>query len=238
MNQEYQKNQYTNTNENLSKNLKYNINGLPLRYENVDFSNYYPFCIESKKKKEVCLRIAQKKKGKISSVLCGNVGTGKTHLAISIIKNLPKIEFYVDCMFKNGKYVQINKENCPFQEIYKKSEWRKINCKYLKASNFFSELNDSRIKGKSKLDLINNYVMNFDIILFDDLSDINYTISKQENFYILIEQIYNNLKNIIITTNLTMEELEKIDKRVTSRLAEICNILKFTHDDYRMRKRE
>ena len=72
-----------------------------------------------------------------------------------------------------------------------------------------------------------------DMIIIDDLGIANYTPAKQENLYLLINRIYLEEKRMVFTTNFTMEQLEKLDPRITSRLAEMSKILLFTEQDYR-----
>lgn len=151
---------------------------------------------------------------KKSLVLFGNVGTGKTHLAVSIAKNLPAVSYTI-------------KSGMAFYE-----QLRKSNAFFLVSDEFFQNLNDNVSAGKSKLDLINHY-LSYDLLIFDDLSSQNFTPSKNENLYLLINRAYLDNKRLIITTNFTPEILESIDERVTSRLNEMANFLLFNGKDFR-----
>lgn len=167
-------------------------------------------------KKQVCIDFAQGKLEKKSLILCGKVGTGKTHLTIAIAKNY----------FRP-------------REIYMMEEIRgeqTFKIRMIDADEFFWLLNDIASSGKSKLDFINNLLHN-DLVVIDDLGIANFTPAKQENLYVLINKCYQTNHPIIITTNFTMEELEKVDARIPSRLNEMATILSFDFNDYRINKK-
>ena len=140
----------------------------------------------------------------------GNVGTGKTHLAIAIMKALPD---------KQPKYKNFDPIECK--------------CLSLNADQFFMKLTNSFNEGIAKDKMINDMLMNYDIVCLDDLSSFNFTPAKTENFYFFVNQAYMNNRRIIITTNFDEKEFKKIDPRIFSRLKEMCIVSIFTNKDYR-----
>ena len=190
------------------------VKDLPFLYVEKDFDTYdeNKLAKEDQKNYDACKNFNTL--GKKSLVLFGNVGTGKTHLAISIAKRLPMVNYH---------------EKSGMTEYVKK---RKSKSLFLVADEFYQNLNDTIQLKKSKLELINEY-LSFDLLIFDDLSSQNFTPAKGENLYLLINRAYLDSKRIIITTNFTPERLKELDERITSRLKEMANFLVFTGKDYR-----
>ena len=166
-------------------------------------------------KKQTCLDFALDKLDKKSLVMCGKVGNGKTHLGVAIAKN-----------YRNAKRLTV------LEEI---SNVQKFNIKFLDADEFFLTLNDLAATGKSKIEYITKLLYN-DLVILDDLGIANFTPAKQENLYFLVNKCYQSNHPLVITTNFTMEELEKVDARIPSRLNEIATILSFDFDDYRVKR--
>lgn len=186
------------------------IENLPALYKDCGFKSFEIKNEVMQKKYDTCLEFAKLKAEKKSIVLFGKVGTGKTHLAVSIMKNFPK--------------KRVNHPIIPYQPF------RSI---FIIADEFFQELNDSQIYRKSKLEIIKGYLRNYDCICLDDLGIKNFTEAKRENLYLFINRAYLDKKKIILTTNFTMEEIEKIDERISSRLTEMAQLVAFNFNDYR-----
>jgi DNA replication protein DnaC len=191
-----------------------NIDRIPVLYKDKGFKD---FIAEGNlaEKKQTCLDFAQGKLEKKSLILCGKVGTGKTHLTIAIAKNYSRPRSITTM------------EDIKGEQVFK--------IKMIDADEFFWELNDIASSNKSKLEYLKNLLYN-DLVIIDDLGIANFTPAKQENLYVLINKCYQNNFPIIITTNFTMEELEKVDARIPSRLNEMATILSFNFDDYRVKK--
>ena len=190
------------------------IDSVPVLYKQKGFKD---FIAEGNlaDKKQVCLDFAQGKLEKKSLILCGKVGTGKTHLAIAIAKN----------------YFRPREINI-MEEIRGEQTFK---IRMIDADEFFWLLNDIASSGNSKLDFITNLLYN-DLLIIDDFGIANFTPAKQENLYVLINKCYQSNHPIIITTNFTMEELEKVDARIPSRLNEMATILSFDFNDYRIKR--
>lgn len=197
------------------------LTNIPERFKEVGFTNFEK-TKENTVAYEECLKYAKQtnfEDGKNSLVLFGNVGTGKTHLAISIMKNLPMIPTKGKT-FKDGVEAEV--------DIYRPA--RGI---FLIADEFFQELNDAVTSKCSKMEIMQGYLKNYDCICIDDLSVANYTEAKRENFYIFINRAYLDCKRIIITLNFSMKELKDCDPRVTSRLNQMAQVIEFAGSDFR-----
>lgn len=193
------------------------ITGLPKRYANYGFKGM----VENKNNKkliEFCKKYFLNPDK--SLVMGGKVGTGKTRLAVAILRNIKAIE----------KEITILRDSYGVTKTIKGRE--PASCFFIVADEFFQNCNDRITKGLSKEDYIKQ-ILSYDLICLDDLGIENFTPAKQENLYLLINRAYLDEKTIIITTNFTMEELYLIDPRITDRLKEMSYILKFEGDSFR-----
>lgn len=194
------------------------IKNLPKRFADKNFSNFNAYSENLNSIKQFCLEFSISASSlsteKTSLVITGSVGAGKTHLAISILKNLPPIK------------------QQPLT-IYQQPFLRPQRSIFITADEFFSHINDLINSGNSKLQYINQ-ISDFDMILLDDLNFNNFTPAKIENLYLLINKIYLFNKKIIITSNNSIKDFEHIDPRIPSRLSEIAHIIHITAPDYRL----
>jgi len=229
-NPEQEEEMLTNPCPNLrSLNSRAIVDGVPELYAGSGFKNFK--CRDGFENKiNTCLNFAHLKTKKKSLVLYGNSGNGKTHLAISILKNLPpKINKITVC--KRNSYVAESGEYIPSEthEVEKLTPRRGI---VLIADEFFQKLNDSVINHMSKIDLIAQFLA-YDMALLDDIDSRNLTPAKLENLYMFINRAAIDKRAIIITTNLDLKELAQIDYKIYSRLLEIATFVKFSASDYR-----
>ena len=188
------------------------ISGLPEKFANCSYQNFKTYNDSLAKKRDLCYEFAKGKTEKKSIVLSGKVGNGKTHLAIMILKNLPKIKNYANEIVHQPSY-------------------------FITADEFFMTLTDLQFAKQSKLEMIKGY-LSYSIICLDDLGVVNFTQAKQENLYTFINRAYIDDRRIILTTNFTMEDFERFDPRIPSRLNEMAHILIFTEEDYRLKQKK
>jgi DNA replication protein DnaC len=83
------------------------------------------------------------------------------------------------------------------------------------------------------MDLITDWLRNYDLVVIDDLRVQNFSPAKQENLYLIINRAYLDNKRLLITTNFEIEELEKIDVSITDRLVEMAELMKFEGESFR-----
>lgn len=80
---------------------------------------------------------------------------------------------------------------------------------------------------------------NATLLIIDDFGAENATAAKQATLLKLIDARYDAMKPIIITSNLTFQEIDdkdKFDKRISDRIAEMCFNVPMVADSYRRRK--
>ena len=187
------------------------INDLPPNFIDKGFRNFE--CVgELETKKNHCIEFAKGQKDKKSLVLCGAVGNGKTHLAVAVAKN-----------FREKKIHYEHQRNAT------------PNIQFLNADEFFMSLNDRVSQGKGKLEYIKELYTKNDLLILDDLGISNFTPARQENLFVFLNRAYNFNRSIIITTNFTLEDFEKFDSRISSRLCEMAFIIEFNFDDFRLK---
>jgi len=76
-----------------------------------------------------------------------------------------------------------------------------------------------------------------EILVMDDIGTENTTDFMKEFMYNMINDRYNNMLPIMITTNLDSQELSRIySQRIVSRLFEMCEIIRLEGEDKRKRK--
>lgn len=137
--------------------------------------------------------------------ITGTVGTGKTHLAVAVIDHIARI-------LKRKRY---------------------FNIAFTSAVGLLSEIRYS-YETKDTENTIKFYE-NCDLLVIDDLGIEKSTDWTHELFYQIIDSRYSNLKPVIITTNLTDEEIKaKLSERIISRVYEMCQGIKLTGKDYRL----
>lgn len=246
-------------NQSKEKNLRLlnkiraaNIENLPLRYAEKDFSNF----IVNDNNKNIVEKI---KNSNDSFILTGKSGTGKTHLAIAKCKSLlPKklteneknrnnriltqrdIDYAKDCYSANKSCYQYSGEDILKYITYLEqhiecgaNDYRSQKVCFLSVAALMMGLNELAMKGEGKLNELNNYIWNYDYLILDDLGAEKLTDASRQNLYYLIDERYKNMKAIIITSNYTIEQINDIEPRIASRLAEMGVILKLNGDDYR-----
>lgn len=74
------------------------------------------------------------------------------------------------------------------------------------------------------------------LLFLDDLGAERMTDFVQETFYVIINHRYNKMVPVVITSNLSIDELaERVGDRTASRIAEMCEIINLTGDDRRVK---
>lgn len=239
----------TSSKKETVKNLRYlaKINGIPKRHAECVFSNYKTNS-ENQKHFDACYSW----NGKDSITLTGNTGTGKTHLAIAMLKNFPMVELTEKrkieqkesleraiennekAYTQNGKLMQ--KED--YQRLLDEGlvwRYRPAVCLFVPLVELFIKINNAAMSDDGKLKMLNDYATNkiYDCICFDDLGAEKMTDAKRENLYFIIDTRYREMLPTIITSNFTINEINDVEPRIASRLAEMGKILQFNGKDYR-----
>ena len=142
-------------------------------------------------------------------LLYGNVGSGKTHLAVSLIAQF----------IEDGRITPKNE------------------CRFLPASEYLFEIKSTyNSESVQTEDNVLDKYSNVDLLILDDLGAESVSEWAVDRIRLLVDRRYRNLKPIIVTSNLTPEMIEsKIDPRVSSRFAE-GNIMLIDLPDFRRKR--
>lgn len=91
----------------------------------------------------------------------------------------------------------------------------------------------------TELEIINTLTKDIDLLVIDDLGKEYPTENTAVLLYQIINRLYENEKPVVITTNMTSEELKKRyqDKgeAIVSRITEMCKPVKLVGDDWRLK---
>lgn len=200
--------------------MKAEVKGLPKRYSEYGFKGMEENNFNSQFIKLAKVIISQPPK---SIVFCGGVGNGKTRLAVSIMRNHKPVESVTTV-----SRIFHQKET----ETKRAKIIRPCRSIFIIADEYFQHCNEAVSTYQSKMNYIND-LLSYDICCIDDLGIENFSGAKQENLYLLINRAYTDERCIYLTTNFGLEELEKIDPRITDRLREMALILKFEGKSFR-----
>ena len=217
------------------------VENLPKRFKLCSFKNF-----ETNKDNSNLFNICRAWRGEESIILTGNIGTGKTHLAIAMLRNFPMIE-------RDEEEANLNLRRLHWQEksvtegekekievLIKNELWkyRSARCLFISFIELFLLLNAAAFDESGKLGMLNRYigVSAYDCICFDDLGTEKLTEAKRENLHYIIDGRYKAMLPTIITSNFTLSEIADYDPRVASRFVEMGKILQFNGSDYRNRK--
>jgi DNA replication protein DnaC len=207
------------------KSMKAEVLDVPSKFEECGFSNYIPRNSWEAATKKVLIDFAKNPEEKRSLVLVGNIGTGKTHLAVAVLKNLSPI---IRKMAVATDYITGEKR---YGFCLQRSS-----SQFLVMGEFFRQINDTYTDKVSKDRFMKKILSQNDMVCLDELDTDNFSPAKTENLYLFVNRAYLDQKRIIITSNHTMEELERHLPKITSRLAEIALVIRFNGSDYRKEK--
>jgi DNA replication protein DnaC len=207
--------------------------GVPKRYEKSSFENF----IGNDKIRKVCQEFALTDS---DILITGATGCGKTHLSVAILRNIIErgIVEYPMQRTPSGKIlcnpgVLGERQHARFVTVPRLLlEFRAVFSGTVKTDWNYDE--DVRIKTEE--DVIKEHLQ-LKILVLDDLGAEKTTDYSLTSLYMVIDGRINNMKRTIVTTNLSLEELEeKMDARVASRLSGM-KVIKINMPDYR-KKRE
>jgi DNA replication protein DnaC len=188
--------------ENLitTKLTKFNV---PKRFLNCSFENF-----KGNEKVVSVLKNLSLLKPFPDLILSGNVGCGKTHLSVALLRE------FIIAGHANEKKV-----------------------KFIPVIELLLELRRSfDSQQENEFDIIKRYSQ-LDLLLLDDLGSEKISDWTISSLYVLLNNRYNCCRPTIITTNLISEQIEQtIGSRIASRLAE-GRIIQIDMPDYRKQRR-
>jgi len=205
--------------------------GVPEKYKDTSFNTF----IGNDKIKEHCMALAE---WEDDIMISGPTGSGKTHLAVSILRNIiergvikypmgrdrtgNKLLFSpgVFGLMGSGEFVTVPRLLMDLRAVFSGSQKKQ---------------GMDGWEVKTEQDAIAEYTKP-SVLILDDLGAEKTTDYSLTSLYLIIDERINNLKRTIVTTNLTLKEIEeKMDARVASRLSGM-KIIKLTMPDHRKKR--
>jgi len=191
---------------------------LPARYKNCTFGNF-------KDSGNITTDIIDEiKKDDWNLLFSGNAGCGKTHLAAATLKEIlihSPVELFPICHFKYEFEFTIDTEKLDFN--------------FITMQELLLEIRDAFKGQSSEKDAIDKYTK-YSVLIIDDLGAEKESEWTIQTFYYILNKRLNDLRPTIITTNLTINEIElKMNPRIASRLAMFKYFL-IKKPDYRKKR--
>jgi len=116
--------------------------------------------------------------------------------------------------------------------LYKKIILKNKTVKFIPFIEMIHEIKNSiNTDINSKIDSFTKY----DYLIIDDLGSEKTTDWIKEILYLIFDRIYREMRNVIITTNMTSSEMsERYDYKIVSRFSEMGYAITFNGKDYRI----
>lgn len=221
------------------KDIVWNSYGIPKKFINARFDNFYPQNNEQKKAINKCKTYSEQDiksiiSGKGLFLHCPITGTGKTHLAVSTV--------YAIIASNNDKFGYKCKvsEFMMLEELEASRQYSGLYVGFVNVTDLLTTLQESysgdeRFKQRA-VNMLHRAKID-DLLILDDLGAMKPTEWVETQLYNLIDIRYRMERPMIFTSNCTMDDLEKqVGKRVVSRIFEVTDGIYVPGPDYRKRK--
>ena len=153
--------------------------------------------------------------------LFGSRGVGKTHLMAALMEheilNTPPVVLFSG---KAKKYREPARGDYPLM---------------ISVPEFLNSIRNEINTGGSETILDEH--SNVGVLFLDDMGTEKPTEWAEQTLYLLIDRRYNNLRKTVISSNLTLDYLAKrLNDRISSRIAGMCEVLKMEGKDRRLNR--
>jgi len=197
--------------------------GVPPRYMSHSFDS---FAVSDKTSKahEVAKEWASLRDPKDRGfALIGAPGTGKTHLAVAAIREMVHL-------WSDERQLQVQSE-----VYYDPRSFIERNIRFINVPIFMYELRDGMKFDESVArDLWKYCLEDASVVVLDDFGKEKTTDWVTERLYVLIESRYQNMKSTIVTSNLTLDQLDDLGYGASvSRLQETGRVVRIDAKDQR-----
>ena len=211
---------------------------MPKRYKDCGFEN---FVVNENNKHALDTCKNFEIEGGNCITMVGSTGTGKTHLSVSVLQNINPV--MVSTIVEEQNYNRLQwrllKQDEGKREQYEKYLEMEM-FKYRPAKSIFLPvvmallmLNESFDNG-GKIKMLEKF-NSYDCVCLDDLGAEKYSEATRQNLYALTDMRYSNNRSLIITSNFSVAQIDEVDPRLMSRMAQAGDIIQFSGEDYRLK---
>lgn len=186
---------------------------IPYRYCNCNLNNYRPYPENEESFQRVIKYLSTyeelESRGKWL-IMIGDYGTGKTHLAVAILKKI----CYEYARWSVNKYKEF-----PLAIVRGQINTRPV--LFVKTPELLEKIRSSyEYKEINENDLLNEFKQK-KFLVIDDLGSEKPSEWQQEKLYSILDYRYSNLRSTVITSNYDLNELiMRIGQRVVDRIQE------------------
>jgi len=219
-------------------NTVWNSYGIPPKFINTRFNNYFPRNNDQNKALKRCMGYAEQDIGNIANgkglFLHGPVGTGKTHIVVGTAYAIAAANV------ERFGYKSNNSENISFEEAKISQEYRGMYIGFFNVTDLLTTLQESysgNERSKEKALYMLHRAKVDDIVILDDIGAMKPTEWVDYQLYNLVDIRYRTHRPMILTSNYDIDQLEKqVGERVVSRIIEVTDGVWVPGPDYRKRK--
>lgn len=187
------------------------IDSLPILFAESNIDNF----VGSQKLKDIAKKWADNYESAGSVLITGDVGRGKTHLAVAMTKLIP-ITKLIEPITKlvqdesNGmlKYVKA-------YEYQPKAKFQDITMLVMEILKNYNEKSGTKSALETMEPLMDG---SFDVIIADDIGTCTMTEHTRQIMFVLINYWYTHEVPVLFTTNIPGEKLKDLDARIASRI--------------------
>lgn len=186
------------------------MRNVPLRYQDASIDDV---------PQEIRDKISAIRETRRGLYIHGPVGTGKTHIAYAIAKEV-------------FKTVRKNTDGVAVSQSVELGT-------FVNASELFAEMRRDMDKDwTNKTEPLEKLMETRKIIIIDDIGAEKPSEWVSEQFYLLLNHRYNEILPTIFTSNLSLPQLEeRLGDRTVSRIVGMCDVVKLGGEDRRMPKK-
>lgn len=170
--------------------------------------------------------------------LTGPRGTGKTHLAVAIMRGV--------CFDMTQKAVALASDKALVMEYQRGRYYApSLSLDFDRYTPVFVSVPELLLEIRqafganaeySEKELISKYA-SLPVLILDDLGAEKSTEWSMQTLFLIIDRRYRDMKKTIITSNLSLEEIaEKVGDRIASRISEMCDVKRIKGEDRRIRR--
>ena len=168
-------------------------------------------------------------------LFCGPVGTGKTRLLWTILKEIAAAFDRINTASWTSAKKAIELQQSGYTP---RPEYRRFTYRFFSMARFTEELKD-RLNSRLDLSDFRQNILKSDVMAIDDIGAENMTDFVREEIYLLIDERTQKRKPILVSCNFDPDVLGLwLGDRIRSRLVGSCQVIQIDGSDMRSEEKE